>query len=117
MIGKTDKEKKRGRPTPKKAVKLPRLGRAKRRILSYSSSLSEDDLPGPVCDDEDNHSSSNEDECAECLEKYNKTKSTSDWSQCVNYRKWLHEACGSLRFAGRCGPCGRVFLRFKLQKE
>jgi hypothetical protein len=50
---------------PKKTVKLPTLGRATRRILSYSSSSSEDDLPGPVYDDEDNDPSSNEDECAE----------------------------------------------------
>jgi hypothetical protein len=67
MAGKTDKQKKRGRPVPKKTVKLPRLGRAK--ILSYSSSSLEDDLQGPVYDDEDNDSSLNEDECAECLEK------------------------------------------------
>jgi hypothetical protein len=117
MPGKTDRRKKRGRPVPKKTVKLPRLGRAKRKILSYSSGSSKDDLPGPVYDDEDNDSSMNEDECAECLEKYNKTKSTSDWIQCVNCRKWLHGSCGNLRFAGRCGPYGRVFLRLKLQKE
>jgi hypothetical protein len=45
------------------------------------------DLQGPVYDDEDNDSSLDEDECAECVEKYNKTKSTSDWIQCVNCRK------------------------------
>jgi hypothetical protein len=78
MTGERHKQKRRGRLVPKKTIKLSRLGRARRRILSYSSSLSEDDLPGPVCDDEDNDSSLNEDECAECLEKYNKKKSTSD---------------------------------------
>jgi hypothetical protein len=117
MTGKIDKQKKRGTSMPKKTVKLPRLGRTKRIILSYSSSSSENDLPGPVYDDEDNDSSLNEDKCVECLEKYNKTKSTSDWIQCVNCRKLLHEACGNRCFAGRCGLCGRIFLRLKLQKE
>jgi hypothetical protein len=56
MTGKTDKQKKRGKPVPKKTVKLPRLGRAKRKAMSYSSSSLEDDLPGPVYDDEENYS-------------------------------------------------------------
>jgi hypothetical protein len=35
MTGKTDKQKKRCRPVPKKSVKIPRLGRATRIIVPF----------------------------------------------------------------------------------
>jgi hypothetical protein len=46
--------------------------------MSYSSSLSEDDLLEPVYSNMDGSSSLNEDEWVECHENYIRTESTSD---------------------------------------
>ncbi|KAG8305652.1 hypothetical protein J6590_065572 [Homalodisca vitripennis] len=45
--------------------------------------------------------------CAECLEKYEETKSTADWIKCVKCSRWLHETCSIYSFNGKCGDCGR----------
>ncbi|KAG8241858.1 hypothetical protein J6590_077127 [Homalodisca vitripennis] len=45
--------------------------------------------------------------CAECLEKYEETKSTADWIKCVKCSRWLHETCSIYSFNGKCGDCVR----------
>jgi hypothetical protein len=60
---------------------LPRPGAAKRIILS------ENDLPESVHDAGDDDVSLNEDECAEWLESYCKTETSSNWIHCVVCRE------------------------------
>lgn len=91
MTEKRDKQKKRGRPVPEETVNRLTLEGAKKIILSYSTSSSEDDLLGRMQDDRFDQNLNKE--CAVCQEKYNKMKSSSHCIQCVNCMTWLREHC------------------------
>lgn len=95
----------------------------KRRII-YSSNSEDDDednsphykikgkktkgLPvkSTKRDGQDKPKDTNKDNCIECFENYKKTKSKSDWIQCVKCQNWLHETCTLLR--SYCSRCGKL---------
>lgn len=55
-------------------------------------------------DGQNNPKDTNKDNCIECFENYENTKSKSDWIQCVMCQNWLHETCTLFRnFCSRCG--------------
>lgn len=95
----------------------------KRRII-YSSNSEDDDednsphykikgkktkgLPvkSTKRDGQDKPKDTNKDNCIECFENYKKTKSKSDWIQCVKCQNWLHETC--TLFRSYCSRCGKL---------
>lgn len=46
------------------------------------------------------------DTCTECSENYKRTKSKSDWIQCIMCQNWLHETC--TLFRNHCSKCGKL---------
>lgn len=49
-----------------------------------------------------------ENNCIECFDSYENTKSKSDWIQCISCQKWLHETC--TLFKNYCSRCGKERL-------
>lgn len=80
---------------------LARINCAKRRLVSSSSEEDGAFSTHNSTDDE----SFDENECVGCLERYENTKSTAEWIQCVECRRWLHDTCTS--FKSYCMPCGK----------
>ena len=48
-------------------------------------------------DGQDEPKDTNKNNCIECFENYEQTKSKSDWIQCVMCQCWLHETCTHFR--------------------
>lgn len=59
--------------------------------------------------------SDNENECAECFEDYDNTKSTSDWIRCMKCNRWLHESCTI--FPNMCRVCGKLTEKAKRRQN
>lgn len=79
----------------------------KRKISSASSSSSENSSFSVARSGESEFSDENE--CVECLEEYEKTNSSADWIKCVICLRWLHETCTIHN--NMCSVCGRMEKR------
>ena len=63
--------------------------------------------------DETSDSEIEDNECVECLERYEETKSNADWIKCILYGKWLHETCSvHVNLCSFCGKKKKRRLRF-----
>ncbi|KAG8264870.1 hypothetical protein J6590_107941, partial [Homalodisca vitripennis] len=81
-----------------------------KKKLKYDDSSSESEGSLVLIDSDDSMTIDefvDDSHCAECLEKYEETKSTADWIKCVKCSRWLHETCSIYSFNGKCGDCGR----------
>ncbi|KAJ3639912.1 hypothetical protein Zmor_003240 [Zophobas morio] len=97
--GKKKKEKQQKMSQSSKTVKT-----VKKRIFCQESSSDEADdfIVNDTTDDED----LDENECVECLDRYETTSSNSDWIRCNRCMRWLHETCSN--YDNTCMRCGRM---------
>ncbi|XP_063226226.1 uncharacterized protein LOC134533020 isoform X1 [Bacillus rossius redtenbacheri] len=98
-----------GKCTPKQLMcnKTESKGKPRLRKRKISSSSSDSSSFSVACSGQSELSEENE--CVECLEEYEKTTSSADWIKCVICSRWLHETCTI--YCNMCSVCGRMEKR------